>query len=115
LLAILTAGGLLAWCWRYYKLHNGRDDVPEWDKADRYYACEGVTGIARGGTWPVPSCLNQRPSQWWVWLRHLHGAALWVVVGCSGAALLVAAVALAWKFCKRRDRFRRLSDARDVD
>jgi hypothetical protein len=50
-----------------------------------------------------------------VWLRHLHGAALWVVVGCSGAALLVAAVALAWKFCKRRDRFRRLSDARDVD
>jgi hypothetical protein len=117
LLTILTAGGLAAWCWKYYKLHNrnGRDEVAEWEKTDRYYLCQGVTGIARGGTWPVPTCLNQHPSQWWVWLRHLHGAGLWITVGCTCAILLTVTVAIAWKFCKRRDRFRPLLDAREMD
>jgi hypothetical protein len=118
MLAMLTSVGLITWCVKYYMIHsraNSQDNLPAWDRTDRYYACQGLAGIARGGTWPVPSCFNQRPSQWWVLLKHLHGVYLWIAVGCAAAALLVASVALAWRYCKRRDRFRPFHEWRSIE
>ena len=107
LLVLLTVTGMGAWSWKWYCLHRRRNSdsgTPEWDKTDRYFQCEGVVhGIAKGGTWPVPYCLNQRPSQWWVVLTHLHGVYLWIFLSVIGVIVLMGVFVLAWKYCKRRD------------
>ena len=32
------------------------EDAKPW--GDEFYHCEGVEGIAKGGTWPVPPCFE---------------------------------------------------------
>ena len=39
---------------------------PKWERTYRYFACESVVnGVARGNTWPVPSCFKNERPPWW--------------------------------------------------
>ena len=39
---------------------------PKWERTYRYFACESVVnGVARGNTWPIPSCFKNERPPWW--------------------------------------------------
>jgi hypothetical protein len=98
---------------------------PMWQRTYRYYACRSVVnGIAKGNTWPVPSCFKKERSPWWPGggggeeedddddnnshphhhRRHRHGSNHWSphkvtidtsrIVITACLALLIVAVAL---------------------